>query len=119
MCIRDSYLGAAALTLAVALALQTAVLGGWLWARNPEVVHGVLREWRPSLFAGFMGAAASAGWFTAFAIEAAANVRTLGLVELIFSYLVSLKLFREKLSGTELAGIALIALGVIVITLGR
>ncbi|TAL07727.1 MAG: EamA/RhaT family transporter, partial [Nitrospirae bacterium] len=70
-----SYLNSAAATLAAALALQTVALGGWLLVREPRVVAGVLREWRPSLFAGFMGAAASAGWFTAFAIEAAANVR--------------------------------------------
>jgi drug/metabolite transporter (DMT)-like permease len=113
------YLTAAAVTLAAALALQTAVLGGWLALRAPQVVAGVVREWRPSLFAGFMGAAASAGWFTAFAIEAAANVRTLGLVELLFAYLVSLKLFRERLSAMELGGMALIALGIVVITLGR
>jgi len=113
------YLSAAAVTLVAALALQTATLGGWMLARTPQVVAGVLREWRPSLFAGFMGAAASAGWFTAFAIEAAANVRTLGLVELIFSYVVSLKLFREKLSAMELGGMALIALGIVIITLGR
>ena len=114
-----SYLNAAGATLATALALQTVVLGGWLLARDPKAVAGALREWRPSVFAGFMGAAASAGWFTAFAIEAAANVRTLGLVELIFSYVVSLKLFREKLSTMELGGMALIALGIVVITLGR
>jgi drug/metabolite transporter (DMT)-like permease len=113
------YLSAAAVTLVAALALQTVVLGGWLLARSPAVVANALREWRPSLFAGFMGAAASAGWFTAFAIEAAANVRTLGLVELLFSYVVSLKLFREKLSAMELGGMALIALGIVVITLGR
>ncbi|MEO8144229.1 MAG: EamA/RhaT family transporter [Betaproteobacteria bacterium] len=114
-----SYLTAAATTLAAALLLQTVALGGWLLARSPKVVAGVLREWKPSVFAGFMGAAASAGWFTAFAIEAAANVRTLGLVELIFSYVVSLKLFRERLSPLELGGMALIALGIVVITLGR
>jgi drug/metabolite transporter (DMT)-like permease len=114
-----TYLGAAAATLAAALALQTAVLGVWLLAREPTIVAGALREWRPSLFAGFMGAAASAGWFTAFAIEAAANVRTLGLVELIFSYVVSLRLFREKLSAMELGGMALIAIGIAGVTLGR
>ena len=113
------YLSAAAASLVVALAFQTVVLGGYLLARSPGTVAGVLREWRPSLFAGFMGAAASAGWFTAFAIEAAANVRTLGLVELIFAYFVSLKLFRERLSPMELGGMALIALGIIVLTLGR
>ena len=63
--------------------------------------------------------AASAGWFTAFAIEAAANVRTLGLVELLFAYLVSLKLFRERLSRLEMAGMGLIALGIVGVTLGR
>ena len=113
------YFSAAAFTLVAALALQTAVLGGWLLVRQPKVVQGALREWRPSLFAGFMGAAASAGWFTAFAIEAAANVRTLGLVELLFAYVVSLKLFRERLSTMELAGMALIAIGIVGVTLGR
>jgi drug/metabolite transporter (DMT)-like permease len=113
------YLVAAASTLAAALALQTAALGGWLLLRSPQSVAGALREWRPSLFAGFMGAAASAGWFTAFAIEPAANVRTLGLVELIFAYAVSLKLFRERLSPLELAGMALIALGIAGVTFGR
>ena len=113
------YLTAAAATLVAALALQTVVLGGWLLARAPATVANVLREWRPSLFAGLMGAAASAGWFTAFAIEAAANVRTLGLVELLFAYLVSLKLFRERLSRLELAGMGLIALGIVGVTLGR
>jgi drug/metabolite transporter (DMT)-like permease len=114
-----TFLVAAASTLVVALALQTVVLGGWLLIRSPQVVAGVLREWRPSLFAGFMGAAASAGWFTAFAIEPAANVRTLGLTELIFSYLISLRLFREHVSRMELAGIVLLALGIAVLTLGR
>jgi drug/metabolite transporter (DMT)-like permease len=113
------YLQVAALTLACALALQTLVLGGWLLLRQPRVVGGVLRAWRPSLFAGFMGAAASAGWFTAFAIETAASVRTLGLVELFFASVISLKLFRERLSGMEMAGMALIALGIAGVTLGR
>ena len=113
------YLAVAAATLAAALALQTVTLGGWLLGRKPAVVAGAVREWRPSLFAGFMGAAASAGWFTAFAIESAARVRTLGLVELFFASVVSMKLFRERLSARELAGMALIATGIAGITLGR
>jgi drug/metabolite transporter (DMT)-like permease len=113
------YLAVAAVTLAAALALQTAALGGWLLARNPRVVADAIRAWRPSLFAGFMGAAASAGWFTAFAIESAARVRTLGLVELFFASVVSMKLFRERLSAREMAGMALIATGIAGVTLGR
>ena len=70
---------------------------------------------RASLLAGFMGAAASAGWLTAFAIEPVAHVRTLGLVELVFSYAVSRKLFREKLTPRELCGMALLAVGVVLV----
>jgi hypothetical protein len=42
-------------------------------------------------------------------------VRTLGLVELVFSYAVSRRLFREKLSTRELWGMALLALGVVLV----
>jgi drug/metabolite transporter (DMT)-like permease len=110
---------AAASTLVIAQLLQTLMLGGWLLLRHTGVVMRVLRAWRASLFAGFMGAAASAGWFTAMAIEPAAHVRTLGLIELLFSYAVSRKLFRERLERRELAGIALLVLGLVVVVLGH
>jgi len=110
-----TFMMAAACTLLAAQLVQSVLLGGWLLVRAPAVVARTLRAWRVSLFAGFMGAAASAGWFTAFAIEPVAHVRTLGLVELLFSYAVSRRFFLEKLSRRELAGIALIAAGVAVI----
>ena len=110
-----SFLMAGAFTLLIAQIMQTLLLGSWLLLRSPEVVRRVLRAWRMSLFAGFMGAAASAGWFTAFAIEPVAHVRTLGLIELVFSYAVSRRLFRERLAPLELGGMALLALGVALI----
>ncbi len=113
------FLMSAAYTLVVAQIFQTVLLGGALAVRDVEVVKRVLRAWRMSLFAGFMGAAASAGWFTAFAIAPAAHVRTLGLIELVFSYAVSRRLFRERLSRLELAGMALLLLGVAIIALVR
>jgi drug/metabolite transporter (DMT)-like permease len=109
------FLMAAAATLLAAQLVQTLLLGGWMAAREFQSVVRVLRAWRASLLAGFMGAAASAGWLTAFAIEPVAHVRTLGLVELVFSYAVSRRLFREKLSRQELAGMALLALGVVLV----
>jgi len=111
------FLVVAATTLLVAQTIQTVLLGGWLLARDPAVVRRVLKAWRISLFAGFMGAAASAGWFTAFAIEPVAHVRTLGLIELVFSYAISRRLFREKLAPLEIAGMTLLAIGVVVILL--
>jgi uncharacterized membrane protein len=110
---------AAASTLVVAQLIQTLALGGWLLVRHRDVVVRVLRAWRASLFAGFMGAAASAGWFTAMAIEPAAHVRTLGLIELLFSYALSRKLFRERLARREFLGIALLCAGLVVVMLAR
>ena len=115
----SSYLVSAASTLLVAQFVQTMLLGGWLLLRYRDVVMRVLRAWRVSLFAGFMGAAASAGWFTAMAIEPVAHVRTLGLTELLFSYVVSRRVFREKLEHRELIGIGLLTLGLIVVALGH
>lgn len=112
------FLMAAAGTLLVAQCVQTLLLGGWLLLRHRDVVMRVLRAWRVSLFAGFMGAAASVGWFTAMAIEPVAHVRTLGLTELLFSYVVSRRVFREHLQRRELIGIAVLTLGLIVVTLG-
>jgi drug/metabolite transporter (DMT)-like permease len=107
----------AAFTVVLAQVFQTLVLGAWLRVRAPGVVTRTLRAWRVSLFAGSMGAAASIAWFTAFALQPVTYVRTLGLVEIIFSYAVSRRFFRERLAGREVAGMALIALGVAVIAL--
>jgi drug/metabolite transporter (DMT)-like permease len=108
---------AAASTLAFAQFTQTIMLGGYLLLRQPAVVAAVFRTWRISVVAGFLGALASAGWFTAFALEPVAHVRTLGLIELLFSYAVSRRIFREHLARKELIGFALLALGLIGVTL--
>lgn len=113
------FLMAAAYALVTVLAVQAALLGGWLLARNPAVVAQVCRAWRISLFAGFMGAAASAGWFTAMAIEPVAHVRTLGLVELFFGYAISRRFFRENMTRIEIAGMVLLAAGLLIVTLAR
>jgi drug/metabolite transporter (DMT)-like permease len=114
-----SFLVAAAYTLVVAQALQTLLLGTWLVVQSPAVVPAVLRAWRTSILAGLMGAVASMGWFTAMTIEPAAHVRTLGLVELLFSYLISRRVFRERLTGRELAGVGVLTLALVVMTFWR
>ena len=115
----SSFLMAAGYTLVWAQALQTLLLGGWIFVRDRKTIVAVFRAWRTSLFAGFMGAAASAGWFTAMAIEPVAHVRTLGLVELLFSYFVSRRVFRERLQRLEIAGILVLTAALLIITLGR
>ena len=104
---------AAAYSLVWAQAWQTLLLGGYLFWRQRRVVVAVLQAWRVSMLAGAMGAIGSACWFTAMALEPVANVRTLGLVELYLSYLVSRRFFRERLTTAELLGFVLLALGLV------
>jgi len=98
-------------TLAVALALQSLALTGWLLARDRRVLRELLRAWRPSLLAGAAGATASQMWFLAFALQTAAAVRTLGLVEILFAHAASRRLFAQRLSAREATGIAMMAAG--------
>ncbi|SEB01871.1 DMT family transporter [Variovorax sp. YR216] len=101
-----------------AQAVQSVLMLAWLLWRSPQTVRAVLTGWRVSLVAGLMGAVASIGWFTAFAMQSAAQVRTLGLVEVFFSYLVSRRIFQEQaLSPRELLGLSLVMLGLIGICL--
>jgi len=110
---------AAAIILCGAQLLQTLLLGGWLLARQAHTLVLVCREWRTSLLAGCMGATASVGWYTAMAIEPVAHVRTLGLIELLFGYVVSRRFFREKLAPREVTGMALLMVAVAIVTLTR
>ena len=64
------------------------------------------------MFAGLMGATASEFWFLAFALTSAANVRTLGLVEVLFAQGVSTILFRQTITAREALGIVCVVLGV-------
>jgi uncharacterized membrane protein len=92
--------------------LQSVLLSLYLRLRDPEVLTAIVRAWRPSLFAGFMGALASQFWFLAFALATAASVRTLALVEVLFAQAISRFVFKQTMTGREAAGIVLIVIGV-------
>lgn len=110
------YLLAAAVSLVVAQSLQSVLLGFWLAWRQSGALTRVMQSWRGSLLAGFMGAAATAGWFTAMAIEPIAHVRTLGLIELAFALVISRRVFEERLRKIEWVGVALLTIGLVVVT---
>jgi uncharacterized membrane protein len=110
-----SYVMAATFTLAVGLLLQSGVLSTYLRLRDPGVLAAILRSWRPSLFAGFMGALASQFWFLAFAVATAASVRTLALVEVLFAQAISRFAFKQATTAREAVGIVLIVAGVVLL----
>ncbi|HEY4941467.1 MAG TPA: DMT family transporter [Rhizomicrobium sp.] len=109
------YLMPATFTLAVGLVVQAATLTVYLAVVSPAVLRSIFRLWRPSLFAGFMGSAASEFWFLAFALATAASVRTLGLIDVLFAQMVSHILFKQKTTLREAAGIVLLVGGAVLL----
>jgi drug/metabolite transporter (DMT)-like permease len=107
-----SYVMAATFTLAVGLAIQAVLLSAYLAVRDRTVLSNILRAWRPSMAAGFLGALASQFWFLAFALATAASVRTLALVEVLFAQAISTFFFRQRVTPREILGIFLVVGGV-------
>ena len=107
-----STTAAAAETLVVTLTIQTLVMGAYIWHREPGQLTIVMSSWRASIVPGLTGAGASAGWFTAMAMEPAAHVRMLGLIEVPLSITLSLFGFRERPTARELGGTALLLIAI-------
>jgi drug/metabolite transporter (DMT)-like permease len=112
-----SFLLAATLTLTIGLILQAGLLTLYLVLRDRAVLTAIARAWRPSLFAGFMGATASEFWFLAFALTSVANVRTLALVEVLFAQAITIFAFKQVTTKRDALGVTLIVAGVLLLIL--
>ena len=112
-----SFALAASFTLLIVIILQIAIMGILIGLREPEQLRKVLQNWRPASLVGLSGGLASIGWFTAFTLQNATYVRALGQIELIFTFVVTVVVFREKVSPTEIGGIGLIAVGILILLL--
>ncbi len=114
----DQFLIAAAFTLFIVLVIQTLVMGISLALRDFEEFRKVFIYWRPACLVGISGGVASIGWFSAFTLQNASYVRALGQIELVFTFIVTLFWFREKVGRAEVLGIALIMGSIIILLLG-
>jgi drug/metabolite transporter (DMT)-like permease len=108
----ENFVMAATFTLAVGLLIQTLLLMVYLVLFDRRSLYAILREWRPSISAGFLGALASQFWFLGFSLTSAANVRTLALIEVLFAQFVT-KGIGEKTSAREILGIVMVVSGII------
>ena len=107
----------ALVTLAVMNSMQIIVHGGYLLAREREQIRLGLTHWRSSAVVGVLSVCGSAGWALALALENAAKVRTLGQVELLFTFAVSRWWLKDAHSRAELGASALVAVGVLTVVL--
>ncbi len=113
------FLIRATFTLACVLVFQTVIMLVWLAWKDGAQIGRVLKSWRVSMWVGIAGGIASLGWFSAMTLQNAAYVKAVGQVELLFSFAVSVLVFRERSSGREVGGIILVSLGILLLLLWK
>lgn len=111
------FLIRAAFTLAIVTVWQSVVMALWLSWREKGQVRAVLRSWRVTALVGLTGVLGSFGWFMAFTLQNAAYVKALGQIELVFTFLASWLVFKEKSSSREITGIVLVVASILVLVL--
>ena len=111
----DGFLMQAAFTLVCATLMQTLGLGAYIVWREPKQLLHIIRAWRVAGWVGLAGMLASAGWFTAMTIQNAAYVKGLAQIELVFTFITSVILFKERIAVTEIGAILLIVIGVLLL----
>ena len=109
----DNALLRAIFALAAVTLFQTVAMGLWLAFRQPGELARVAQNWRATAPVGITSMFGSLGWFLALAMMNAAYVRSVGQVELIFSILVSVLVFHERVTPRDIAGMALLACGIV------
>ncbi len=113
----DNLLYSSGLTLLVALFIQTTLLGIYLIITDKNQILLSFDNLKDCTIVGFFGALASMCWFYAMSIQNVAYVRALGQIELVFTILMTLIYFKEKISFREIMGICFILIGITVIIL--
>ncbi len=110
-----TYLTRAALTVMVAVTLQTLLMGAYLARFERGQLTAVGVNWRAGVWVGLIGMIASACWFSAMTLKNAAVVRAVGQVELIFTMVTSMWLLRERVSRREIVGMVWVVSGIVLL----
>lgn len=105
----------ALVTLAVVVTIQFLAMTLWLLWRDRSELRAVWETRRTAVFVGLTSLAGSFCWFWAFSLQNAAYVKALGQVELIFSLMASVLVFRETVTRREISGIVLLGVSILVL----
>ena len=99
--------------------IQVVLMGIYLARRDRPQLGKVWVNWRSSIWVGIFSVLGSAGWALAMTLENAALVRALGQIELVFTFIASHLVLKERPSVGEWLGSVLVIGGVVLILIGR
>jgi len=103
----------AAWVLVTVITTQTIILVTWLLFKDRSTLIALWKRPKLTLTISVFSCLGSLGWFTAMSLQTAAMVKTLGQIEVLFTLMISVIWFHEKLSRKDKIGLAFIVIGAI------
>ena len=99
--------------------IQVVLMGFYLSQRDRPQLGKVWVNWRSSIWVGIFSVLGSAGWALAMTLENAALVRAVGQIELVFTFIASHVVLKERPSAGEWLGSLLVVAGVVLVLVAR
>lgn len=99
--------------------IQVVLMALYLARRDRPQLGKVWHNWRSSIWVGIFSVLGSAGWALAVTLENAALVRAVGQIELVFTFISSHLVLKERPSLGEWIGSILVVGGVVLILVTR
>ena len=99
--------------------IQVVLMALYLARRDRPQLGKVWFNWRSSIWVGIFSVLGSAGWALAMTLENAALVRAVGQIELVFTFIASHVVLKERPSAGEWIGSILVVGGVVLILIAR
>lgn len=106
-------------TLASMNTIQIVLMLAYLSYSDRSQFGKIWVNWRSSIWVGIFSVLGSAGWALAMTLENAALVRAVGQIELVFTFIASHVVLKERPSTGEWVGSLLVVGGVVLILLER
>ena len=106
-------------TLACMNTIQIVLMFAYLSYSDRTQFRKIGVNWRSSIWVGVFSVLGSAGWALAMTLENAALVRAVGQIELVFTFIASHVILKERPSAGEWLGSLLVVGGVVLILLER
>ena len=106
-------------TIFFGLVIQTTLISLYLIIFEKSQFKKLYENKYECFIAGFAGFLATLSWFYAFTLIQSSFVRAVGQIELLFSYVSSKYMFKEKVKITEILGIIIFVAGVLILLLNK
>ena len=103
------------ITLFALLSAQTLIHGAVLAGTNRSQLMEIWTHRKKSFQVGVLSFAGTTGWIAAMTLTTAAKVRTLGQLEIVVAFVISLALFKEEHHFRDYLGSALVVSGILLV----